>query len=122
MPDSDPDTSEETEQVVQPGYTNMMDPPIEELVKRTGSKYLLVTLAAQRAKDINQYNKGLGSSIGGVAPPQISGDFVSPLSIAFEEIKDGKAIVSRTPPVVKESPILPEEPTAKKEEDDKSKD
>lgn len=34
-------------------HDTMMNPPIEELLDRAGSKFALVTLAAKRARQIN---------------------------------------------------------------------
>jgi len=39
------------------GITN---PPIDELLDRTQSKYALVIIAAKRARQINAYYSGLG--------------------------------------------------------------
>ena len=66
----------------------MMDPPIEELLLRSGSKFSLVTLAAKRARQINSYYGSLKakSSVGSVVPPQVTSTARTSLSIAFEEI------------------------------------
>lgn len=64
----------------------MMQPPVEELLDRTGSKFSLVTLAARRAREINTYYNQLGDALGTVVPPQVTSTARKPLSIAFEEI------------------------------------
>ncbi len=94
----------EEERMENPGYQSLLNPPVENIIDKAGSKFLLVLLAAQRANDINTYYQGLGSGTAGVAPPQISGDYSSYLSMAFEEIAQGKTILSREPP----EPLLPE--------------
>ena len=63
----------------------MMDPPVEELLSRSGSKFSLVTLAAKRARQINSYYGQLGDGLGAVVPPQVTSTARKPLSIAFEE-------------------------------------
>lgn len=98
---------ESEEEVV--SYTNMLSPPLEEIVDKAGSKFLLVTLTAQRANDINVYYQGLGSGMAGVAPPQVGGDFTSYLSVAFEELHKDKVNLSRTPPPEPPSLEAPEE-------------
>ncbi len=68
----------------------MTMPSIEELVEKTGSKFVLVMLAAQRARQINDYYLQLGEGIGRYAPPQVHTTSRKPLTIAFEEIAAGK--------------------------------
>lgn len=68
----------------------MMDPPVEELLGRCGSKFSLVTLAAKRARQINSYYGQLGDGLGKVVPPQVTSQARKPLSIAFEEIAQDK--------------------------------
>lgn len=64
----------------------MMQPMVEELLDRAGSKFTLVTLAARRAREINTYYNQLGDALGTVVPPQVTSTARKPLSIAFEEI------------------------------------
>jgi len=66
----------------------MMDPPVEELLLRSGSKFSLVTLAAKRARQINSYygNLKAKTSLGSLVPPQVTSTARTSLSIAFEEI------------------------------------
>jgi DNA-directed RNA polymerase subunit omega len=68
----------------------MIDPPIEELLDRTDSKFSLVTLASRRARQINSYFNQLGEGLGTMVPPQVSSVARKPLSIAFEEISAGR--------------------------------
>ena len=41
----------------------MMNPRIESLMKRTASKFGLVTLSARRAREINSYFNQLGEGL-----------------------------------------------------------
>lgn len=69
----------------------MMNPGIEELLDRCGSKFSLVTVAATRARGINTYYAQLGQALAsGVVPPQVTSTARKPLSIAFEEIAQDK--------------------------------
>lgn len=68
----------------------MMDPPVEELLGRCGSKFSLVTLASKRARQINSYYGQLGDGLGSLVPPQVASQARKPLSIAFEEIAADK--------------------------------
>lgn len=71
----------------------MMNPSIEELLDRAGSKFSLVTLSAMRARQINGYFNQLGEGLGTVVPPQVTSVARKPLSIAFEEIASDKIIM-----------------------------
>ncbi len=64
----------------------MITPPIEDLLDRTESKFLLVTLGARRARQVNSYFNQLGEGLGAIVPPQVTTTARKPLSIAFEEI------------------------------------
>ena len=72
------------------GYDTMMTPAIEELLERTESKFVLVTLAALRSREITNYFGQLGGGIGASVPPQVVSSASKPLSIALEEIAAGK--------------------------------
>ena len=77
----------------------MIDPKIENLLDDVDSKYTLVLLAAKRARQINSYFTQLGEGIAEYTPPQVplSADRApKPLSIALEEIADGKVTYERT--------------------------
>jgi DNA-directed RNA polymerase subunit omega len=78
--------------------TTLMDPPIEELLDKTDSKFTLVALAARRARQVNSYYNSLGEGLGVVVPPQVATASGKPLSIAFEEIAANKAAYIRPDP------------------------
>ena len=70
----------------------MMNPPLENLMHRTHSKFSLGTLAARRAREINSYFNQLGEGLGTMVPPQVSSTSRKPLSISFEEIAADKIV------------------------------
>ena len=72
------------------GYDTMMTPSIEDLLERTESKFVLVTLAALRSREITNYFGQLGGGIGASVPPQVVSTSSKPLSIALEEVAVGK--------------------------------
>jgi DNA-directed RNA polymerase subunit omega len=72
---------------------SMMNPSIEELFDRAGSKFSLVTLSAKRARQINASFNQLGEGLGAVVPPQVTSVARKPLSIAFEEIANDKIVL-----------------------------
>jgi DNA-directed RNA polymerase subunit omega len=84
-----------------PQKATLMDPRMEELLERVDSKFTLVTLAAMRAREINDYYNQLGEGLGKIVPPQVTSVSRKPLSIALEEIEADKI----------EAVPLPEEPT-----------
>lgn len=63
---------------------------MENLLARTNSKFTLVTLAALRAREINDYYNQLGEGLGKIVPPQVTSVSRKPLSIALEEIEADK--------------------------------
>ena len=66
------------------GITN---PPIDELLDRTQSKYALVIIAAKRARQINAYYSQLGEGLlDHVGPLVETGVKEKPLSIALREV------------------------------------
>ncbi len=71
-----------------------MNPSIEELLDRAGSKFSLVTLSAMRARQINAYFNQLGEGLGAIVPPQVTSVARKPLSIAFEEIAGDKIVLT----------------------------
>ena len=73
-------------------HDTMMNPPIEELLDRSESKFRLVTLAAVRAREINSYFGQLQDGIGQLVPPQVASVARKSLSIAFEEIAADKIV------------------------------
>ena len=81
---------------------SLMEPRIEELMGKVDSKFTLVTLAAMRAREINDYYNQLGEGLGKIVPPQVTSVSRKPLTIALEEIEACKI----------EAQPLPEEPDA----------
>ena len=73
-------------------HDTMMNPAIEGLLDRAGSKFTLVTLGSKRARQINSYYNQLSEGLGTVVPPQVSSSARKPLSIAFEEIAADKIL------------------------------
>ncbi len=71
-------------------HDSMMNPRIEELLGKVDSKFKLVALASQRARQINSYFGQLGEGLGATIPPQVTSVARKPLSIAFEEIAADK--------------------------------
>lgn len=69
----------------------MMSPAFEELVDKVdGSKFALVTLAASRARQLQDYY-GSVQTTGRIAPPQYP-SLRKILSASFEEISHGKIV------------------------------
>ncbi len=74
--------------MVAEGITN---PPIDELLTRSDSKYKLVLFAAKRARQINAYYSQLGEGLlDHVGPLVETGVQEKPLSIALREVNAGK--------------------------------
>ena len=75
------------------GITN---PPIDELLDKSGSKYSLVLYAAKRARQINDYYSALheGSLFDNVGPLVDAAVDDKPLSIAMREIVEGAVVTS----------------------------
>ena len=76
----------------------MMDPPVENLLQRVDSKFTLVTLAARRGRQINSYFNQLTDGLGTIVPPQVPSTSRKPLTIALEEIAEGKITFRRLEP------------------------
>jgi DNA-directed RNA polymerase subunit omega len=71
----------------------MIEPKIETLLEDVDSKYTLVILAAKRSRQINSYFSQLGEGVAEFTPPQIPlspEQAVKPLSIAMQEVAEGK--------------------------------
>ena len=77
---------------------SLMQPRVEDLMDRVDSKFTLVTLAAMRAREINDYYNQLGEGLGRIVPPQVTSVSRKPLSIALEEIDAGKILFERIAP------------------------
>jgi DNA-directed RNA polymerase subunit omega len=73
---------------------------------KVDSRFHLVHLAAKRAREINGYYAQLGEGLGAFVPPLVSTPSNKPLSIALEEIAQGK-IVGHEPsaPASTEDPL-----------------
>ncbi|GAB3665366.1 DNA-directed RNA polymerase subunit omega [Zhihengliuella somnathii] len=73
----------------------VINPPIDELLKTTDSKYALVINAAKRARQINAYyaqlHEGLFEYVGPLVDTKLN---EKPLSIALREINEGLLQVS----------------------------
>jgi DNA-directed RNA polymerase subunit omega len=84
-PDSDEFEARVTGSTSTPeGITN---PPIDELLDRTGSKYALVIVAAKRARQINAYYSQLGEGLLEYVGPMVeTAPQEKALSIALREI------------------------------------
>jgi DNA-directed RNA polymerase subunit omega len=82
----------------------MIEPKIDDLLAAVDSKYSLVILAAKRAREINSYYSQLGEGRGEFVPPLVeSGGLTNkPLSIALQEIAEGKINAERTEGTVAE--------------------
>ena len=69
------------------GVTN---PPIDDLLSKTDSKYKLVLYSAKRARQINAYYSQLGEGLLEYVGPLVeTGVQEKPLSIALREINAG---------------------------------
>jgi DNA-directed RNA polymerase subunit omega len=77
----------------------MIDPKMETLLEGVDSKYTLVILAAKRSRQINSYFTQLGQGVAEFTPPQVplrADRAPKPLSIALQEIAEGKLAYERT--------------------------
>ncbi len=103
------------------GYDTMMNPPIEELLEKAGSKFRLVALSSRRSREITDYVGQLGQGIGASIPPQVTSTASRPLSIAFEEIAAGKIeAIDIDPNEVEEEPSEETPETAEGSNSDES--
>src|SRR3546814_15294374 len=73
-------------------HDTRMNPPIEGLLERAGSKFTLVTLGSKRARQINSYYNQLSEGLGSAVPPQVPSTARKPLSISFEDIQADKIV------------------------------
>lgn len=74
-----------------PQPQGITDPPIDELLEKTDSKYSLVIYAAKRARQINAYYSQLGEGLLEYVGPLIDTHLQEkPLSIALREIDADK--------------------------------
>ncbi len=79
-------------------HDTMIEPPIEDLLDRAGSKFRLVTVSAMRARQINAYFNKLGDGLGASVPPQVTSTARKSLSIAFEELAADKILAVEPDP------------------------
>lgn len=79
-------------------HDSMINPRIETLLSKVDSRFSLVSLGAQRARQINAYFNQLGDGQGSNVPPQVTSLARKPLSIAFEEIAVDKIVAVRIDP------------------------
>ena len=70
---------------------SMMTPQLEVLLGKVDSKFSLVTLAASRARELQQYYAKMGPVSSKVVPPQVA-SLRKPLSMGFEEIAADKIV------------------------------
>ena len=78
------------------GVTN---PPIDELLTKTDSKYKLVLYSAKRARQINAYYSQLGEGLLEYVGPLVETHVhEKPLSIAMREINSGLLTAEKTDP------------------------
>jgi DNA-directed RNA polymerase subunit omega len=95
---------------------SLMEPRMEHLLDRVGSKFTLVTLAAMRAREINDYYNQLGEGLGKIVPPQVTSVSRKPLTISLEEIEAGKIeavpLPEETPEVEGATEAAADEPVA----------
>ena len=70
---------------------SMMTPQLEDLLGKVDSKFSLVTLAASRARELQDYYAKMGSVSSKVVPPQVA-SLRKPLSMGFEEISADKIV------------------------------
>lgn len=67
------------------------DLKIDELLKKVDSRYGLVLASARRAREINEYTATLGLNDAlGIPGPQVHTRSQHPLTIAIEELREGK--------------------------------
>ena len=75
------------------GITN---PPIDDLLTKTDSKYKLVLYSAKRARQINAYYSQLGEGLLEYVGPLVDSQVhEKPMSIALREINEG--LLTSTP-------------------------
>ena len=77
---------------------------IDDLMDKVDSRFHLVHLSAKRAREINGYFAQLGEGMGAFVPPLLTTDTNKPLSIALEEISQGKIEVAQSASAQETSP------------------
>lgn len=76
-------------------FDTMINPQVEGLMEKAGSKFALCTVASQRARQINAYFGQLSDGLGSMVPPQVTSVSRKPLTIAFEEIAAEKIVPTK---------------------------
>ena len=78
--------STENNSMIYPKIEGLLERSLKQGEEDSHSKFRLVTLAAQRARQINAYRNQLDGGLGVSVPPQVHADGIAkPLSISFEE-------------------------------------
>ena len=73
----------------------MMYPRIDDLLTEVDSRYALVIIAAKRARQINNYHHQLGEgTFDDFPPPLVQSRSKNYLTMALEEITEGKILIS----------------------------
>ena len=76
----------------------MIGPRIDLLLDQVGERYALVIVAAKRARQINNYHHQLGEgTFDDFAPPLVESRSKNYLTMALEEIAEGKIEHEYTP-------------------------
>ncbi len=68
---------------------------LEDVIDQVGNRFAAVVVSSRRARQINAYFHQLGEGIGHYVPPQVHSLSRKPLTIAMEEIAEGKVTVER---------------------------
>ncbi len=77
----------------QPVAEGITNPPIDDLLTKTDSKYKLVLYSAKRARQINAYYSQLGEGLLEYVGPLVETHVQEkPLSIALREVNAGKLL------------------------------
>ena len=66
---------------------------LEDVIDQIGNRFATVVVSARRARQINSYFHQLGVGYGEFVPPQVHSLSRKPLTIAMEEIAEGKVAV-----------------------------
>ena len=71
----------------------MIHPRVDDLLQNVDSRYALVIVAAKRARQINNYHHQLGEgTFDDYAPPMVESRSKNYLTMALEEISEGKIV------------------------------
>ena len=69
----------------------MIHPRVDDMLQNVDSRYALVIVAAKRARQINNYHHQLGEgTFDDFAPPLVESRSKNYLTMALEEIAEGK--------------------------------